>query len=119
MSEGADAPPASELRDEHGVVFVVAEVTVVSRPRFVVERDEVAAGMTIGTIRYTAAVYAQRSMMARISRGGSYESIDLVDAYHPQTILAHDMNGVWLPVAHGPRCPCGSNDSLATRWRNS
>lgn len=30
-----------------------------------------------------------------------YESIDLVDAFHPQTILAWGMNGALLPVAHG------------------
>jgi DMSO/TMAO reductase YedYZ molybdopterin-dependent catalytic subunit len=30
-----------------------------------------------------------------------YESIDLLDAYHPQTILAYGMNGKDLPVAHG------------------
>jgi DMSO/TMAO reductase YedYZ molybdopterin-dependent catalytic subunit len=30
-----------------------------------------------------------------------YESIDLVDAFHPQTILAHAMNGAALPLAHG------------------
>lgn len=30
-----------------------------------------------------------------------YESIDLVDAFHPQTILAWGMNGRVLPVAHG------------------
>jgi DMSO/TMAO reductase YedYZ molybdopterin-dependent catalytic subunit len=30
-----------------------------------------------------------------------YESIDLLDAYHPQTILAYMMNGQDLPVAHG------------------
>lgn len=30
-----------------------------------------------------------------------YESIDLIDAYHPQTILAYDMNGETLPVPHG------------------
>ncbi len=30
-----------------------------------------------------------------------YESIDLIDAFHPQTILAYDMNGVALPVPHG------------------
>ncbi|WP_336489024.1 molybdopterin-binding protein [Methylobacterium nigriterrae] len=30
-----------------------------------------------------------------------YESIDLTDAYHPQTILAYDMNGQALPVQHG------------------
>jgi DMSO/TMAO reductase YedYZ molybdopterin-dependent catalytic subunit len=30
-----------------------------------------------------------------------YESIDLFDAFHPQTILAYAMNGQPLPVAHG------------------
>ena len=33
--------------------------------------------------------------------GQYYESIDLVDAMHPQTILAYEMNGKPLPVAHG------------------
>jgi DMSO/TMAO reductase YedYZ molybdopterin-dependent catalytic subunit len=30
-----------------------------------------------------------------------YESIDLIDARHPQTILANGMNGEVLPVPHG------------------
>jgi DMSO/TMAO reductase YedYZ molybdopterin-dependent catalytic subunit len=30
-----------------------------------------------------------------------YESIDLIDAFHPQTILAYEMNGVPLPLPHG------------------
>ncbi len=30
-----------------------------------------------------------------------YESIDLIDAFHPQTILAYAMNGAPLPVANG------------------
>ena len=30
-----------------------------------------------------------------------YESIDLIDGYHPQTILAHTMNGQPLAVEHG------------------
>lgn len=30
-----------------------------------------------------------------------YESIDLVDAFHPQTILAYAMNGRRLPVGYG------------------
>jgi DMSO/TMAO reductase YedYZ molybdopterin-dependent catalytic subunit len=30
-----------------------------------------------------------------------YESIDLIDAAHPQTILAYDMNGKLLTVPHG------------------
>jgi len=33
--------------------------------------------------------------------GFYYESIDLFDALHPQTILAYGMNGKALPVAHG------------------
>ena len=34
-------------------------------------------------------------------KGRYYESIDLIDAYHPQTILAYAMNDAALPVAHG------------------
>jgi len=30
-----------------------------------------------------------------------YESIDLIDAFHPQTILAHMMNGAALAIEHG------------------
>jgi len=30
-----------------------------------------------------------------------YESIDLNDAFHPQTILAYEMNGAPLPESHG------------------
>ena len=30
-----------------------------------------------------------------------YESIDLIDAFHPQTIMAYSMNGQTLPVPHG------------------
>lgn len=34
-------------------------------------------------------------------RGKYYESIGLIDAFHPQTILAYDMNGAPLPIPHG------------------
>jgi DMSO/TMAO reductase YedYZ molybdopterin-dependent catalytic subunit len=30
-----------------------------------------------------------------------YESVDMIDAYHPQTILAYGLNGEALPVANG------------------
>lgn len=30
-----------------------------------------------------------------------YESIDLVDAFHPQTIIAHRLNGAALPIRNG------------------
>jgi DMSO/TMAO reductase YedYZ molybdopterin-dependent catalytic subunit len=33
--------------------------------------------------------------------GDYYESIDLVDAFHPQTIVAHELNGAPLPVTNG------------------
>jgi DMSO/TMAO reductase YedYZ molybdopterin-dependent catalytic subunit len=33
--------------------------------------------------------------------GRYYESLALEDAYHPQTILAYDMNGAPLTVPHG------------------
>jgi len=33
--------------------------------------------------------------------GGYYESIDLVDAFHPQTLLAYALNDHPLPVANG------------------
>lgn len=37
-----------------------------------------------------------------IDRSGFYyESLDLFDAFHPQTILAYGMNGGTLPVGHG------------------
>jgi len=32
---------------------------------------------------------------------GYMESIDMLDAFHPQTILAYGMNGRSLPVPHG------------------
>jgi DMSO/TMAO reductase YedYZ molybdopterin-dependent catalytic subunit len=38
----------------------------------------------------------------QLERGAPYyESIDLDDAFHPQTILAYDLNGRALPVANG------------------
>ncbi len=33
--------------------------------------------------------------------GRYYESLDLVDAFHPQTLLAYEMNGAPLSIAHG------------------
>ena len=37
----------------------------------------------------------------RYAQADYYESIDLVDAFHPQTILAWGLNGQLLPVANG------------------
>ncbi|MCA1662445.1 MAG: molybdopterin-dependent oxidoreductase [Novosphingobium sp.] len=37
----------------------------------------------------------------RLSGSPYYESIDLIDAFHPQTIVAHALNGAPLPVKNG------------------
>lgn len=37
----------------------------------------------------------------RLSGDEYYESVDLEDAYHPQTIIAHRLNGEPLPVRNG------------------
>ncbi len=37
----------------------------------------------------------------RYAQGDYYESIDLIDAFHPQTILAWGLNGKPLPVGNG------------------
>lgn len=36
-----------------------------------------------------------------LNDGGYYESIDLIDAFHPQTILAYELNDKPLPIANG------------------
>ena len=51
--------------------------------------------------RYVVFHCADEYEKAADGNGQYYESIDLVDAFHPQTILAYGMNGRDLPVAHG------------------
>ena len=47
-----------------------------------------------------------------------YESIDLIDAFHPQTILAWGMNGRMLDIGHGAPCGCASSGSWDTSTPN-
>ncbi len=47
-----------------------------------------------------------------------YESIDLIDAFHPQTILAWGMNGRMLDIGHGAPCGCASSGSWAISTPN-
>lgn len=39
--------------------------------------------------------------MEKVGSSPYYESIDMDDAFHPQTILAYELNGKTLPVANG------------------
>ncbi len=51
--------------------------------------------------RYLAFFCADTLEQTTDGSGDYYETIDLDDAYHPQTILAYEMNDQVLPVAHG------------------
>lgn len=51
--------------------------------------------------RYAVFYCADEYEEASDGNGKYYESIDLIDAYHPQTILAYAMNGKDLTVGHG------------------
>ena len=51
--------------------------------------------------RYVVFTCADELERTADGTGRYYESVDLEDAYHPQTILAYDMNGQTLTVPHG------------------
>ena len=64
-----------------------------------------AAGIS-SSARY-AVFHCADNLMGEPSKGGEqspgqyYESIDLVDAFHPQTLIAYALNGKPLDVPHG------------------
>ena len=58
------------------------------------------AGLAPGA-RYVVFHCADELEVNAAHDGYYYESIDLLDAYHPQTLLAWGMNGSDLTVAHG------------------
>ncbi|CAN7556676.1 molybdopterin-binding protein [Rhizobium rhizogenes] len=53
------------------------------------------------TARYVVFHCADELEKTLDGSGRYYESIDLIDAYHPQTILAYQMNGQELSIGHG------------------
>ncbi|MGH6861455.1 MAG: molybdopterin-binding protein [Phyllobacterium sp.] len=53
------------------------------------------------TARYAVFHCADELERTLDGSGRYYESIDLVDAFHPQTILAYQMNGRDLTIGHG------------------
>jgi DMSO/TMAO reductase YedYZ molybdopterin-dependent catalytic subunit len=57
--------------------------------------------LTMPSTRYIAFYCADTLEQTLDGTGQYYETIDLVDAFHPQTILAYEMNDEPLPVAHG------------------
>jgi len=51
--------------------------------------------------RYAVFYCADQLEQTLDGSGQYYESVDLIDAFHPQTILAYALNGKDLEVAHG------------------
>jgi DMSO/TMAO reductase YedYZ molybdopterin-dependent catalytic subunit len=51
--------------------------------------------------RYIAFFCADTLELTLDGTGDYYETIAVADAFHPQTLLAYEMNGAALPVAHG------------------
>ena len=58
-------------------------------------------GTPLGLVLQAAGILPSARFVNFELYDGIADSLDLVDAFHPQTILAYGMNGRDLPVAHG------------------
>src|SRR5690349_781653 len=58
-------------------------------------------GVPLGTILQSVGIKPSARFVNLHSYDGWEDSIDLMDAFHPQTILAYGMNGKNLPIQHG------------------
>jgi DMSO/TMAO reductase YedYZ molybdopterin-dependent catalytic subunit len=58
-------------------------------------------GTPLGLVLRAAGVLPSARYVQLYPYDAMTDSIDLIDAFHPQTILAYGMNGRDLPVAHG------------------
>lgn len=58
-------------------------------------------GVPLGLVLKNAGILPGARFVSLYAFDKYAESIDLLDAFHPQTILAHTMNGENLPVQHG------------------
>ena len=58
-------------------------------------------GVPLSYILNLAGVHPRANYAAFFPYDGSWDSLDMPDAWHPQTLLAYAMNGEGLPVPHG------------------
>lgn len=58
-------------------------------------------GVQLSRILESAGILPSARFVNFYAYDGGMESIDMLDALHPQTILAYGMNGQDLPLAHG------------------
>jgi DMSO/TMAO reductase YedYZ molybdopterin-dependent catalytic subunit len=58
-------------------------------------------GVPLSVVLQAAGMLPTARCVSIRSHDGGFSSIDMLDALHPQTILAYEMNGRDLPVQHG------------------
>lgn len=58
-------------------------------------------GVPLSVVLDAAGIQPQAKYVFFICVDGWWDSLDLADAFHPQTLLAYGMNGRDLPVPHG------------------
>lgn len=58
-------------------------------------------GVPLAAVLQMAGIRASARFIEFHSFDGWADSLDLIDAFHPQTILAYGMNGRELPIPHG------------------
>jgi hypothetical protein len=58
-------------------------------------------GVPLSTILQSVGILPSARFVNFYAYDGYVDSIDLLDAFHPQTILAYGMNGCDLPIPHG------------------
>jgi DMSO/TMAO reductase YedYZ molybdopterin-dependent catalytic subunit len=58
-------------------------------------------GVRLGDVLKSAGIKPNARFVNYYAYDGFTDSLDMLDAFHPQTILAYGMNGKKLPVPHG------------------
>jgi DMSO/TMAO reductase YedYZ molybdopterin-dependent catalytic subunit len=58
-------------------------------------------GVSLQTLLLAAGILPTARFVNFFAFDGYQDSIDMIDAFHPQTILAYGMNGKALPIQHG------------------
>jgi DMSO/TMAO reductase YedYZ molybdopterin-dependent catalytic subunit len=58
-------------------------------------------GVPLSTVLQSVGILPSARFVNFYAYDGYADSIDLLDAFHPQTMLAYGMNGRDLPVPHG------------------
>ena len=58
-------------------------------------------GVPLSRVLLQAGIFSTARFVNFFAYDGYQDSIDMIDAFHPQTLLAYGMNGKPLPIEHG------------------